>query len=171
MTLHPAFRRIVLLLLLVSLTALLALSFACGDDDDGGDGGPAATTPADAADGAGGDGQSADRELALSMGDNTFEPTEFTASGGQTITFRIGNGGKQIHNVRLAGADNEYITEDDALSLPTLVYGDEAATLDWTAPGPGGTFDFRCDFHPAAMVGKITVEPSDQSSDVGGEGP
>ena len=171
MTLHSGLRRFALLLLLLSLSALLALSYACGDDDDAGDRSPAPTRTGDSGDGAGGDGQGADQEFELTMGDNSFEPTEFTVGGGNTITLRISNSGTQIHNVRLAGADNEYITEDDALSLPTLVYGDEAATLDWTAPGPGGTFDFRCDFHPAAMVGKITVEPSDQSSDVGGEGP
>jgi plastocyanin len=105
------------------------------------------------------------------MSDNSFKPTEFTVSGGKTIRLRISNGGAAIHNVRLAGADNEFITDDDSVSLPTLVYGAETAKLDWTAPGAGGAFDFRCDFHPAAMAGKIIVERSDEASDVGGEGP
>ena len=171
MTLHPAFRRSLLLLLLLSLSALLALSYACGDDGEGGDGAPAPASPADGGDGGDGDGQGADQEFQITMGDNTFERAEFSVSGGETVTFHIRNTGTAVHNVRIAGADNEYITDDDALSLPTLVYGAESATLDWTAPGPGGTFDFRCDFHPAAMVGKIIVEPSDEPSDVGGEGP
>jgi len=105
------------------------------------------------------------------MGDNSFEPTEFTVGGGKTIRLRISNSGTAIHNVRLAGADNEYITDDDSVSLPTLVYGAETAKLDWTAPSAGGAFDFRCDFHPAAMVGKIIVEPSNEPSDGGSEGP
>src|SRR3990170_7885566 len=168
MILHSGLRRFALLLLLLSLSALLALSYACGDDDDGGDGSPAPTTTGD---GAGGDGQGADQEFELTMGDNSFEPTEFTVGGGKTITLRISNSGTQIHNVRLAGADNEYITDDDALSLPTLVYGAETAELDWITPGAGGAFDFRCDFHPEAMVGKIIVEPSNEPSDGGSEGP
>ena len=171
MTLHPACRRSMLLLLLLSLSALLALSYACGDDDDGVDGAPTPTTPAGSGDGGDAAGEGADQEFEISTGDNSFEPTEFAVSGGQTITFHIRNVGTAVHNIRLAGADNEYITDDDALSLPTLVYGGETATLDWTAPGPGGAFDFRCDFHPAAMVGKIIVEPSGEPSDVGGEGP
>ncbi|MDO8612129.1 MAG: cupredoxin domain-containing protein [Dehalococcoidia bacterium] len=168
---HSGLRRFALLLLLLSLSALLALSYACGDDDDGGDGSPAPTTSADGGDGAGGDGQGADQEFELTMGDNSFEPTEFTVGGGKTITLRISNSGTAIHNVRLAGADNEFITDDDSVSLPTLVYGAETAKLDWIAPGGGGAFDFRCDFHPAAMAGKIIVEPSNEPSDVGGEGP
>ncbi len=171
MVLHPGLRRSALLLLLLSLPALLALSYACGDDDDGGDGSPAPATSTDGGDGGGGDGQGADQELELVLGDNSFAPAAFTATGGETVAFNISNRGKAVHNVRFAGADNEFITGDDAVSVPTLVYGDETATLVLAAPGAGGTFNFRCDFHPVAMAGTIVVAPGEQSSDVGGEGP
>src|SRR3972149_89192 len=115
MTLHPALRRGMLLLLLLSLSALLALSYACGDDDDGADGAPASSGPADGGDGGDGDGQGADQEFQIAMGDNSFEPIEFTVSGGKTINFNINNTGTAADNGRLAGADNEYVHDDDAL--------------------------------------------------------
>ena len=151
---------------LVVLAAVLTLSYACGDDDDTG-AEPAASFPAG---GGGGNGEDVER-FDIAMADNTFDPTEFTVTGGVIAEFSILNSGAAIHNVRIAGADNEYANEDDAVSDPTLVNGGEAATLQWFAPAAGGTFDFRCDFHPLSMVGKITVTPGDEPNGAGEEGP
>lgn len=164
-------RRAALPLFVLSLSVLLVLASGCGDDDgDAGDRSPGPATSADGGDGGFAGSEAPDREFDLVMGDNTFEPDAFAATGGEAIAFNISNRGKAVHNVRIAGADNEYITGDDAVSLPTLIYADETATLEWAAPGVGGTFDFRCDFHPA-MAGTIVVEPGDEPSDAGGEGP
>jgi len=111
------------------------------------------------------------QEFSISFADNTFEPAEFAAAGGVVVQFNITNGGAAIHNVRTAGADNVFNNEDDAVSDPPLVNGGETAVLQWAAPVAGGTFDFRCDFHPEAMVGTITVEKGEESSDGGQEGP
>ena len=156
-------------LVLVALIALVALSYACGDDDNGGES-PAATSPAGSG-GGGGGGEQKKETFDVSMKDNVFEPAQFAASGGAIAVFNITNGGIAIHNMRIAGADGEYNTEDDAVSDPALVNGGERAVAQWVAKDTGGAFDFRCDFHPETMVGTITVEPSGDIPDAGQEGP
>lgn len=165
MTRYPLSLRTVMLLLF-ALTAALTLSYACGDDGEN-EGEPAASFPAG---GGGGDGEKVEK-FDVSLGDNAVEPAEFTVRGGVIAAFSITNSGVAIHNVRIAGADNEFANEDDAISDPTLVNGGETATLEWFTPSAGGTFDFRCDFHPQAMVGKIIVTPGEESTNGGQEGP
>jgi plastocyanin len=156
-------------LILVGLLALPLLSSACGDDEDGaGNGGP--TLPA----GSGNSGESAPLEreaFEVTMTDNTFDPSEFTATGGTIAEFNITNSGTAIHNMRIAGADKAYNTQDDGVSDPSLVNSNEDATMEWVTPSLGGAFDFRCDFHPETMVGTITVVPGEEETGAGGEGP
>ena len=141
--------------------SLLVLSLACGggddDDDDGGDDGgddTPATTPA------GDDDDGGDEPVVFDvvMGDNTFDPTDFTVPAGATVTFNLANDGAAIHNMRISGEDGEYNTDDDAVSDPDLITGGAEAVLDWTAPDEPGEVDFQCDFHPTDMLGVITVE-------------
>ncbi|MEX0800880.1 MAG: plastocyanin/azurin family copper-binding protein [Dehalococcoidia bacterium] len=155
---------------ILSLAAIcvLALAAACGDDDE------TRSTPGPTLSGAnGGGGSPADEPgvLEVSMGDNFFDPAEFRIDGGGTATFALTNDGAAIHNMRIAGADRQYNSEDDAVSDPPLVNGGEAATLEWFAPSIGGLFAFRCDFHPETMVGMLTVEPTGEGSGAGTEGP
>ncbi|MEK7246982.1 MAG: cupredoxin domain-containing protein [Chloroflexota bacterium] len=148
------------------LVIVAVLAYACGDDDET-SGEPAASFPAG---GGGGDGAEV-QEFNISFADNTFEPAEFTVAGGVIVQFNITSGGAAIHNMRTGGADNVFNDEDDAVSDPPLVNGGETAVLQWAAPVAGGTFDFRCDFHPEAMVGTITVEKGEESGNGGQEGP
>lgn len=96
--------------------------------------------------------------IAVSMGDNFFDPDEITVPAGATVTFDLTNGGQAIHNMRIAGLDGEYDTEDDTVSDPDIVRPGETAVLTWTAPSEPGEIIFRCDFHPIDMVGRIIVE-------------
>lgn len=150
-------RRALALLLTLGLVAALALSFACGgdDDDDGGDddGAPATTTPA-----GGNGGNGGEVSFDVSMGDNFFDPNEFTVSPGASLTFNLTNDGAAIHNMRVAGADNEFGTDDDAVSDSDLVSAGETAVLVWTAPAEPGVYDFYCDYHTTDMIGTVTVE-------------
>jgi len=152
------YRKGLIPLLALALSALLVLSFACGGDDDDDSGGDddtaAATTPAD--DGNGGGGEAV--EFDVSMTDNLFTPTEFSVSAGAAVTFNLTNDGAAIHNMRIAGPDGEYNTDDDAVSDPDIVTGGSTATLEWTAPEEAGEIIFQCDFHPTDMLGTITVE-------------
>jgi plastocyanin len=152
-------RRALALLLALGIVALLALSLACGGgggDDDGDDGGgvtPTATAPA-----ADGDGDGGETTIDVSMGDNFFEPNEIPVPAGATVTFNLTNDGTAIHNMRVAGADNELNTDDDAVSEPSLFNAGDTGTLEWTAPDEPGEIAFQCDFHTTDMTGTITVE-------------
>ena len=160
-------RRMLRISLFLVIPALGLVAYACGDDDETG-GEPAASFPA----GGGGEGGEADvEEFDLLLGDNTFDPTDESISGGNLLQFNISNGGAAIHNVRIAGADNVYNNEDDVVSDPSLLNAGETAVLQWPAPVGGGTFDFRCDFHPEAMAGTITVQPDEATGGGGQEGP
>jgi len=157
MTLLPISRRSLLMLLITGLAALLLAGAACGggDDDDSGETATAtaeATTPAED----GGDGEQVSFDV--STGDNFFEPKDFTVPAGATVTFHITNDGVAIHNMRVAGEDNKYNTDDDAVSDPDLIPGGATATLEWTAPDSSGEIKFQCDFHPTDSLGTITVE-------------
>lgn len=96
--------------------------------------------------------------FAVSMGDSFFDPNEVTVAAGADVAFDISNDGVAIHNMRIAGADGQYNSDDDAVSDPQLMPGGGTGTLTWTAPEEAGTIDFRCDFHPQVMTGTITVE-------------
>jgi plastocyanin len=96
--------------------------------------------------------------IAVTMADNKFDPTKITVSAGAAVTLNITNGGSAIHNMRIAGPDGNYNTNDDAVSDPNLVPGGSEATIEWTAPDAAGEIKFQCDFHPTEMVGTITVQ-------------
>lgn len=151
---------------LTALAAVLVWSLAC--DTEGGKpvAEPAFTFPPGAE-----TTEGAVVRFPVTMLDNTFDPTELTVPGGATIELNITNKGAAIHNLRLAGADNLYANSDDAVADPPLVNPGETAVLRWLAPVSGGTFDFRCDFHPQAMTGKIVVTPGEESTNGGQEGP
>lgn len=103
-------------------------------------------------------GPSGDGEVIVSMGDNFFDPNDITVAAGAETTFQLTNDGIAIHNMRIAGDDGEYNTDDDTVSDPALVSGGGTATLDWTAPTGAGEIIFRCDFHPIDMIGTLTVQ-------------
>ena len=142
----------------VVLTFVLAFAFptesGLGDKTVAGSPTPGATpTPAETPGGTPAGG------LAVSMKDNIFEPAALTVKAAASVTFDLKNEGVAIHNMRIAGPDGSYNTDDDAVSDPQLVNAGEAATLAWTAPAQPGEMKFQCDFHVSVgMVGTITVE-------------
>lgn len=96
------------------------------------------------------------------MGDNFFqlgdqkEPA-IPVAAGAPVTLDISNGGLNIHNMRAAGADGEYDTDDDAVSDPDTLSGGDTATISLNF-SEAGESPFRCDFHPIEMVGTIVAE-------------
>jgi plastocyanin len=110
--------RAVRILLLVGALALLGA--ACGG---GGDGGGGETTDA------------------LTMVDNEFEPSSFTAA---SDTLSVTNDGQALHSFTL---QDEGIDQD--------VQPGESAEVDLSGL-EGGTYDFVCKYHPE-MTGSLTV--------------
>jgi mono/diheme cytochrome c family protein/plastocyanin len=100
-------------------------------------------------------------DVTFSMGDNFFDldgsvnPTLEIAAG-STVNLTLPNTGLAVHNLRIAGPDGEYNTEDDFVSDPALITGGTEGTLEFT-PGEAGTFPYRCDFHPTEMLGEVSV--------------
>ena len=131
------------IILPATLVSIALLAYACGggggnnNGDNGGDG-PVS--------------------FDVTMGDNFFEPKEFTVKTGQKVTFNLTNGGIAIHNMRVAGADNQYDTGDDAVSDPAQFSSGDTGTLEWTAPDKAGEIKLRCEFHPTDSTGIINVE-------------
>ena len=101
--------------------------------------------------------------LQVSMGDNFFElggerNPALPVAAGDTLTIDLTNNGVAIHNMRIAGEDGDYNSDDDAVSDPNLVTGGGTATIEWPAPDAPGEFNYQCDFHPTDMKGVIAVE-------------
>ncbi len=114
------------------------------------------------------DGGSTGEAIAVSMGDNFFEldgqlEPDIAVPLGEQTTIDLTNDGFAIHNLHIAGTDNEYgivfceTGGDEPCSDPNLIAGGDTGSIAFQFDEPG-TFIFRCDFHPILMVGTITVE-------------
>lgn len=89
--------------------------------------------------------------------DNAFTPKALTANAGDRVTFNITNNGKIIHNMHIADASGSFDSKQSVVSAPELISAGKTGTLTWNAPA-AGTYQFRCDVHPAEMTGVITVK-------------
>ena len=96
-----------------------------------------------------------DVEFDLGMLDNSFEPDALTIDARTRVKLNLSNLGEFVHNIRIAGPDGEYETEDDILSEDVLPgeTGDLIFELD-----DEGAYIFRDDFHKETMTGVLTVE-------------
>jgi plastocyanin len=114
------------------------------------------------------DGGPAGGAIAVSMGDNFFEldgqlEPDIAVPLGEQTTIDLTNDGFAIHNLHIAGTDNEYgivfceTGGDEPCSDPALIAGAETGNITFSFDEPG-TFVFRCDFHPILMIGTITVQ-------------
>jgi len=104
------------------------------------------------------DKEQVDVEFDLTMSDNVFSQTEFTVEAGKKFRFNLTNAGpKFAHNLRIAGPDGQFDTEDDLVSDPLAqrvgVPGELVGQID-----KPGTYDFRDDYHPTEMTGKLIVK-------------
>ena len=132
------------LLVIAGLMAVVLLAAACGGGGETGDSTP--TTPAGS------------KTFDVSMGDNFFDPKEFKIGPGDTVTFNLTNGGALPHHMRVAGADNQFNTPDDAATAEQLILPGQSSSVTWTAPQEAGEYQIRCDIHPADMTGTVTIE-------------
>jgi plastocyanin len=138
--------------LLVATIITFALAFKWVDDQGEAEEPIVSETPAPT------EGGTPGNEIAISMGDNFFDPDQVTVLADQQITVNLTNEGSAIHNMVIAGPDGEYGTDDDAISDPEIVSGGQEAVVTWTSPAEPGEIDFRCAFHPQQMTGTITVQ-------------
>ncbi|MFQ5472777.1 MAG: plastocyanin/azurin family copper-binding protein, partial [Dehalococcoidia bacterium] len=76
---------------------------------------------------------------------------------GEPILIRATNSDLVVHNLRLAGLDGQFMTEDDAVTDPDTIAAGNGGELTF-APPIAGAYTFRCDFHPETMGGLIVVQ-------------
>ena len=142
----PGLRLQMAITLAVLVLVALGLGAGCGDDEE--EATPAAT-PTVAAD---------QTEFEVTMKDNVFVPDKLTVKAGQTITVRLENEGRAVHNMHIAGLDNAYDAgDDDFISEPDTFRAGDTGEIVFRIDQLG-VYDFRCDFHPVIMTGEITVE-------------
>jgi plastocyanin len=92
--------------------------------------------------------------IRIDMGDNFFSPNAITIRTGQKYILELRNRGKAAHNLRIAGPDQTFDTDDDIAS--ELIDGGKTGTLALEMT-TDGTFPFRCDPHAVEMEGKLNV--------------
>ncbi len=156
--------------ILVPIAAvLLLLAAACGGDDDGddGDGDGDIATPTAPVDGIQSQPDSpqevgdevteaVDGVLQTATGDNFFTLNNLSVPLGETTTIEVVNEGSAIHNMRIAGPDGEFNTDDDSVSDPEQIASGATSVLEFT-PTLAGTYTFQCEFHPLEQGGVIVV--------------
>ena len=76
---------------------------------------------------------------------------------GELTIIRVTNNDQLTHNLRIAGLDGQYDTEDDAVTEPAAIEPGASGELRF-APAVRGAYTFRCDYHPGTMGGQIIVE-------------
>ncbi|TMB95604.1 MAG: hypothetical protein E6J42_10300 [Chloroflexi bacterium] len=138
------------LVIVIALTFVFAFKATEGKSEKG----AATGSPTAAATGSGGTGGG----LQVTAADYSFSPTELTVKAGAAATVTLKNDGPATHNLRIAGADNTFNTDDDAVTDPLAVTAGQTATITWTAPTTAGDIKFQCDFHPQQMQGTIKVQ-------------
>jgi plastocyanin len=156
--------------ILIASTLLIGVLAACGDDDDEGSsptptaGVPTVPTSLPQPEPA----QPVDSEAVSPTGGvieiaaegNLFVDNHLAVPLGESVVIRLTNNDTVPHNLRLAGTDGEWVTEDDAVTAPEQIDGGGVGELTF-APPVDGYYTFRCDFHPASMGGRIVAgDPS-----------
>ena len=130
-------KRILAALVLASLLGLLAS--ACGGDSGGG-----LPTP----------GPAGETVIRVEMRNNFFSPNALTVRAGTDYILELRNRDGEAHNLRIAGIDNEYGTDDDLVSDD--VDPGKTGSLEFRID-QAGVYDFRSDSHLISMVGTLTV--------------
>jgi len=92
--------------------------------------------------------------IRIDMRDNSFSPSDITIEANKKYIFELRNRGNAAHNLRIAGPDGEFDTDDDIAS--ELINGGKTGALA-VEMSVAGTFPFRCDPHAVEMEGKLTV--------------
>ncbi len=100
--------------------------------------------------------------IKVEVKDIKFAPNKLTLQVGDSITIRVINADTPDHNLRIAGLDGQWVTDDDAVTLPDTIAAGESGELNF-APLIPGNYTFRCDFHPGSMGGQVVVRPGPQS--------
>jgi len=130
-------KRIAVALVLASFLTLLAI--ACGEGSKSGLLAP---------------GPAGETVFRVEISNSSFSPSKLTVRAGVDYILELRNRGGETGNLRIAGVDNEYDTDDDFASAD--VKPGKTVSLKFRIDEPG-IYDFRSDSQPFAMMGTLTV--------------
>jgi plastocyanin len=147
--------------------ALGLLLSSCGDDDDSAQDGGETTNPIPSVAGprqqpvpaqslAAEQVQPAGGVIEIATINSLFASNNLLVPVGESVTIRVTNEDAAQHNLRIAGIDGQYDTEDDAVTSPDALNQGDVGELEF-APPVSGVYSFRCDFHPGSMGGQIVA--------------
>jgi plastocyanin len=95
--------------------------------------------------------------LEVTIENAQFVGNKLGLSPGEAANIDVTNRDTQVHNLRIAGFDGEYQTDDDAVTDPDPIEAGGSGSLQF-APAVPGQYTFRCDYHPGTMGGAVIVE-------------
>jgi plastocyanin len=101
--------------------------------------------------------EAADGVIEVTIQGAAFVGNKLRVPFGESAKIDVTNKDEQAHNLRIAGFDGEYQTEDDAVTDPDAIDAGGSGSLNF-APAVPGTYTFRCDYHPGSMGGVVIVE-------------
>ncbi|MCI0819357.1 MAG: cupredoxin domain-containing protein [Chloroflexi bacterium] len=96
-----------------------------------------------------------DEEFDLGMQDDRYEPNALVIGAGTKVKLNLINLGEFVHNIRIAGPDGIYDTDDDIVSEDVLP--GETGELIFVVDEEG-EYIFRDDFRRETLTGILTVE-------------
>jgi plastocyanin len=99
-------------------------------------------------------GPAGETVIRLEMRNDRFSPSGLTVRVGRDYILELRNKDGKAHNLRIAGLDGTYDTEDDLVS--DNVDAGKTGSLELRIDQPGA-YDFRSDSQPISMVGTLTV--------------
>jgi hypothetical protein len=100
-----------------------------------------------------------DAEVSITLKDDAFEPVELKLPAAKKFRINIKNKGTLACNLRIAGPDGEYRTDDDIVSETVNPgnTGEAVGQIDTSGIHLPLRLPFRCDFRPE-LTGTVTVE-------------
>ncbi|MBI1885459.1 MAG: c-type cytochrome [Chloroflexi bacterium] len=99
-----------------------------------------------------------DGVLETATRDNCFTRNNFKVAAGQQVTIKVTNEGQNQHDLRIAGLDGEWNTDDDFVAPPEgFLASGESGEVEFSLD-EAATLVFRCDVHPTQMWGQVSVK-------------
>ncbi len=101
------------------------------------------------------DAADAEPDVEVTLTDHVFTPSTIDVVSGEEFRIRLASEGQFVHNMRIAGPDGEFETEDDIVSDDVL----PGETLDFTGTlDEPGAYAMRCDFHWYEHTGVVQAQ-------------
>ena len=100
--------------------------------------------------------QPENRVISIGISDVKFSPNRWSVALEEPITIRVTNNDSQQHNLRIAGPDGQFRTDDD-IAVSGFVNPGASGEASGKIDAPG-QYPFRDDFNPTLLAGTLIVQ-------------